>query len=133
MVLGIQWLSTLGDMKCNFKELRMEFVYKKRKMVLRETPKSTLEWMLNNKQNKILKQGNQSEFSSMQLCVFPSPEVSLMRLEGLQSEVHEVLEGFDDVFVILKELPPIKPCDHKIPLMEGTNPVNVRLYTHPPT
>ncbi|GKD39734.1 gypsy/ty3 retroelement polyprotein [Tanacetum coccineum] len=29
MILGIQWLSTLGDIKCNFKELRMEFVYKK--------------------------------------------------------------------------------------------------------
>ncbi|GJZ77167.1 reverse transcriptase [Tanacetum coccineum] len=26
MILGIQWLSTLGDIKCNFKELRMEFM-----------------------------------------------------------------------------------------------------------
>ncbi|GKG24459.1 reverse transcriptase, partial [Tanacetum coccineum] len=54
MVLGIQWLSTLGDIKCNFKDLRMEF---------------NMEWMTNNKHAKILKKTNHPEYSSMQLCV----------------------------------------------------------------
>ena len=27
MVLGIQWLSTLGQIMCDFKELKMQFVY----------------------------------------------------------------------------------------------------------
>ncbi|GKF83108.1 hypothetical protein Tco_0244764, partial [Tanacetum coccineum] len=31
MVLGIQFLSTLGDIKCNFQELRMEFKYNGKK------------------------------------------------------------------------------------------------------
>ena len=50
MVLGIIWLSTFGNIKCNFKDLRMEFVYNQKKMVLRGTPKSNLEWMSTNKQ-----------------------------------------------------------------------------------
>ncbi|GJY27247.1 hypothetical protein Tco_0401973 [Tanacetum coccineum] len=35
MVLGIQWLATLGKIKCNFKELRMEFVHNNKKFIIR--------------------------------------------------------------------------------------------------
>ncbi|GJU01292.1 RNA-directed DNA polymerase like protein [Tanacetum coccineum] len=104
MIFGIQWLSTLGDIKCNFEELRMEFVYKSKKMVLRGTPKSNSEWMTGNKQNKMERQCKQPAFSSMQLCVFPSAEVSLMRMEGisedLQPELQDVVEEFADVFAV---------------------------------
>ncbi|GJX28487.1 retrovirus-related pol polyprotein from transposon 17.6 [Tanacetum coccineum] len=137
MVLGIQWLSTLGDIKCNFKDLRMEFVYKGKKMVLRGTPKSNMEWMTNNKQAKILKKTNHPEYSSMQLCVFSGPEISLMRLEGIPTEVkpefQTVIQEFEEVFSLPTVLPPNRSCDHKIPLLEGSQPVNVRPYRHPPT
>nr|GEW35483.1 gypsy/Ty3 retroelement polyprotein [Tanacetum cinerariifolium] len=32
-VLGIQWLSTLGNIKCNFKELKMQFLYNNTKEI----------------------------------------------------------------------------------------------------
>ncbi|GKC81123.1 glycoside hydrolase, catalytic domain-containing protein, partial [Tanacetum coccineum] len=92
MILGIQWLSTFGDIKCNFKELRMEFVYKSKKIA----------------------------------------KFSLMRIEGiledLQPEFQGVVEEFDDIFAVTKELPPSRPCDYRIPLLEGTNPINIRPY-----
>ncbi|GKD81650.1 reverse transcriptase [Tanacetum coccineum] len=44
-VLGIQWLAILRDIKCNFSQLKIEFVYNKRRMVLRGAPKTTLQWM----------------------------------------------------------------------------------------
>nr|GEZ28980.1 hypothetical protein [Tanacetum cinerariifolium] len=135
MILGIQWLSTLDDIK--FKELRMEFMYENKKMVLRGTPKSNSEWMSNHRQNNVERQGKQPEFSSMQLCVYPSLEISLMKMEGtskeMQSELQQIVEEFADVFAVPKELPPNRPCNHRIPLLEGTNPVNIRPYRHPPT
>ncbi|GKA24846.1 hypothetical protein Tco_0710879 [Tanacetum coccineum] len=45
MVLGIQWLVTLGDIKCNFSQLRMEFMYKNKRMTLRGTPKAAIQWL----------------------------------------------------------------------------------------
>ncbi|GKF49748.1 reverse transcriptase [Tanacetum coccineum] len=35
MVLGIQWLATLGDIRFNFQELRMDFKYNGKKVLLR--------------------------------------------------------------------------------------------------
>nr|GEW98703.1 nodulin MtN21 /EamA-like transporter family protein [Tanacetum cinerariifolium] len=51
----------------------------------------------------------------------------------LQPELQGVVEEFADVFALPKELPPSRPCDHRIPLLEGTNPINVKPYRHPPT
>ncbi|GJZ55666.1 transposable element [Tanacetum coccineum] len=97
-------------------------------MVLRGTPKSNSEWMTGNKQNKMERQSKQPEFYFMQLCVFPSTKFSLMRIEGiledLQPELQGVVEEFANVFAVPKELPPIRPCDYRIPLLEGTNPIN---------
>ncbi|GKC38323.1 reverse transcriptase [Tanacetum coccineum] len=42
MVLGIQWLATLGDMQCNFKKLIMKFNHKGRQLVLRGMSKTHL-------------------------------------------------------------------------------------------
>ncbi|GJY77978.1 reverse transcriptase [Tanacetum coccineum] len=39
MVLGIQWLSTLGNINCNFKNLTMKFNYQGKKVVLRGSQK----------------------------------------------------------------------------------------------
>ncbi|GJV67266.1 reverse transcriptase [Tanacetum coccineum] len=75
-------------------------------MVLEGTPKSNMEWMTNKKQAKILKKTNHPEYSSMQLCVFSEHEISLMRFEGIPTEVKPEL---------------------------SSQPVNVRPYRHPPT
>ena len=138
MVLGIQWLSTLGDIKCSFKDLEMEFVDKGTKMALRGTPKSDMEWMGGRKQDKNIRQNvKQAELSSMQLHVYPSTGMTHMNMEGMeinnQSELNEVVPQFSDVFEVPKELPPRREHDHRIPLIEGTLRVNIRPYRDPPT
>jgi len=45
MVLGVQWLSTLGSILWNFEDLTMEFFFKGRRHKLRDAKKSEVEWL----------------------------------------------------------------------------------------
>nr|GEV17910.1 reverse transcriptase [Tanacetum cinerariifolium] len=65
MVLGIQWLATLGDIQCNFKKLIMKFNHKGRQLVLTGITNTHVHWMGNEGLMK------QAELSSMALCVLP--------------------------------------------------------------
>ena len=54
MVFEVQWLSTLGSILWNFEEVKMEFTYKGKRLVLRGTKKSDMEWMGGKKVQKLL-------------------------------------------------------------------------------
>ena len=90
MVLGIQWLATLGKILLDFQDLTMDFKYNKRRMMLRGTKNSFVNWM----QGKYVGSGaqlKQAELSSMMLCVYPK---ELWKVEGVSEvnpEVKEVL------------------------------------------
>ncbi|GJV03303.1 gypsy/ty3 retroelement polyprotein [Tanacetum coccineum] len=133
MVLRIHWLSTLGNIISNFKELRMEFKHNGRKVVLRGTYKSELQWIQGR---KIVIQTPRMELSSMILCVYPTTTLNMLVVEETK-EVPEVIStliaNFTDVFAIPTVLPPSRPCDHKIPLKDGTFPINSRPYNTTPT
>ncbi|GKC95235.1 retrotransposon-related protein [Tanacetum coccineum] len=116
MVLGVQWLATLGDIMWNFTSLTMQFQHEGRHVALRGTTKSPMQC----------------------LCV---PATSVMSLDvtykpvfGVTEEqaLSELLKEFEDVFALPTSLPPQRQRDHIIPLKEGVIPVNIRPYKHPP-
>ncbi|GKB83583.1 putative mitochondrial protein [Tanacetum coccineum] len=92
MVLGIQWLATLGDMQCNFKKLIMKFNHKGRQLVLRGMNNTHVHWMQGNE--RMLKQ---AELSFMALCVYP---VQLCQMESVGSVFAEVEQELMDSGVI---------------------------------
>ncbi|GKB74012.1 transposon ty3-G gag-pol polyprotein, partial [Tanacetum coccineum] len=127
IVLGIQWLATLGDMQFNFKKLIMKFNHKGRQLVLREMNNTHVQWMQGNK--GILKQ---AELSSMALCVYPVQLCQMESVRNVSAEVEQVLTQFAKVFKVPKDLPPQRSHNYQIPLMPNTPPINVRPYRHPP-
>ncbi|GJT79236.1 reverse transcriptase domain-containing protein [Tanacetum coccineum] len=73
----------------------------------------------------------------MVLCIYPELVFNIISATtlGIQSAptvLNPLLEEYDDVFAIPKELPPFRSHDHKIPLKEGTPPINIKPYRHPP-
>jgi hypothetical protein len=133
MVLGIQWLSTLGDMLCNFLDLKMEFMYHGKKVVLRGTKKASLQWM---KGSKMHIQTPCAELSYMALCLYPTASLNMVSMSDIvevPKEISLLIDKYPDVFAIPTTLPPQRSFDHKIPLKEGTMPINSKPYRHPLT
>lgn len=50
----------------------------------------------------------------------------------IPDSIKHVLDRFQEVFQEPTVMPPVRNCDHKIPLMEGARPVNLRPYRHTP-
>jgi hypothetical protein len=48
------------------------------------------------------------------------------------AEIQSVIAQFSEVFEEPTGLPPRRACDHKIPLIQGAQPVNTRAYRHKP-
>ncbi|GKA55906.1 protein ABC transporter 1, mitochondrial [Tanacetum coccineum] len=105
MVLGIQWLATLGDIKCNFSQLKIEFVYNRRRMVLRGAPKTTLQWMEGKNQERKVEGVPHAEL--LMLSVFPNASIQLLCLTNksqvVPKELQKVVDQYDNVFAVPKE------------------------------
>nr|GEV60360.1 retrovirus-related Pol polyprotein from transposon 297 family [Tanacetum cinerariifolium] len=50
-----------------------------------------------------------------------------------EQALSELLEEFKVVFALPTTLPPQRHLDHRIPLKEGSIPINIRPYKHPPS
>ncbi|GJT50738.1 transposon ty3-I gag-pol polyprotein [Tanacetum coccineum] len=109
LVLGIQWLSTLGNIQWNFQELKMEFMF----------------------------QGKKDAYLNSICCVEPSATLHLIQCGddhelSRNTELQALLDEYVDVFEEPKTLPPHRSFDHQILLKKGDVNVNIRPYRYPP-
>ncbi|KAG8067900.1 hypothetical protein GUJ93_ZPchr0005g15565 [Zizania palustris] len=51
---------------------------------------------------------------------------------NIPSEIQRIIADFEDLFEAPMGLPPKRYCDHRIPLIEGSPPINVRPYRYNP-
>ena len=136
MVLGIQWLETLGEIKWDFRELRMEFKIQGRKHVLRgSTSQVDLKIVDSKQMNKLLTSSSECsliQLNNIQIDLLQcfSNYVNMEQQESIPEVIQELLTHFDHLFQEPSQLPPHRTHDHRIPLKEGINAVNVRPYKH---
>lgn len=144
VVLGMQWLTTIGDVKWNFGELRMEFLQNDKKVVLRGMKQHGLQLVKRKKMQQILQKPQQ--VASAQLCLIRllgepamEQEAELLAVRTTsdkeevcdQSALSKLLSEYEELFQEPTELPPRRLHDHKIPLKPDTQPINVRPYRYP--
>ncbi|KAL8099697.1 hypothetical protein AgCh_032096 [Apium graveolens] len=103
VVLGVKWLSTLGPILLDFNSLNMTFC-------------------LNDK--RVTWQGKLVEANHLQ--------VHMLKEETKHAlEMGRLLADFSNIFQEPKGIPPPRSCDHKLTLLNGSEPVVVRPYRYP--
>lgn len=142
LVLGVQWLSTLGPILWDFLNPRMEFTLNGTKNVLRGVTKNSCKVIKGSTFNKLMLQ--QPQIAVIQLREVTAdnsqslqPSSLLSHLSAAQSDMENdprlqaLLSDFSTLFEEPVELPPFRDgFDHRIPLESGANPVNLRPYCY---
>ncbi|XP_017434719.2 uncharacterized protein LOC108341562 [Vigna angularis] len=134
VVLGIEWLVTLGDITWNFDKLTMQFSVQGKRMVLRGTTDIGLKTARKRQLQKTITGG--VHLSLLQLCdqdndfLFHSLTTHA-DCQLIPNSIEALLLQFHDIFQEPTTLPPTRPGhDHKIPLVTGANPINKRPYRY---
>ncbi|KAH0673763.1 hypothetical protein KY290_026811 [Solanum tuberosum] len=107
MVLGIQWLITLGDIMWNIRRLKMEFTFMGAQNFLK---RNTICCSKDGSSGQHGQVANKTSRALYDFCI---------------------LEEYSDLFEVPKYLPPSRLHDHKIMLQDGTFPINIRPYRYP--
>jgi hypothetical protein len=126
VVLGIQWLQSLGTMAFSFQELFRKFSLEGKEIELRSIKGKLGKVISSIGMTKFLKKGNQGVITQLCSlnCQTSDPYIPLY-LQGIIDKHSKVFED------IPKGLPPTQNHDHGIQLIPGSVPPNITLYRYP--
>nr|XP_033512573.1 uncharacterized protein LOC117277249 [Nicotiana tomentosiformis] len=134
VVLGVQWLLTLGDIKMNFRKLTMEFWYKGRKHLFRGAGSQV---KVQETKKLVKHAGDLSQLCMIKVVPMGSAEEQWYAFkveEEPETDVRlvQLLAEYSRLFEEPAELPPSRGVfDHRIVLQNETGPMNKRPYRHP--
>ena len=134
VVLGIDWLSTLGSIQADFSIPNIDFTHNNQQITLQAstspTPSATTyhqfcHYLSNNSiaSLHLLSVENQPSSSTNTTIAHPSSP-----LDNLPSPIQSLLQKYHTIFQKPHGLPQHRPHDHHIPLLPDTPPIKVKPY-----
>ena len=132
VILGIQWLETIGGTYINWKMQLMKFRLGNRTVLIRGDPTlgkalvslKAMIWTIKHEKHGVYMELSQVEAAAVESELQNS-------LAALPKELGEVLDKFQQLFQSPTGLPPIRGHDHAIIVREDLEPVNVQPYRYP--
>ncbi|KAJ0668240.1 putative nucleotidyltransferase, Ribonuclease H [Helianthus annuus] len=123
VVLGVQWLKTLGPVEIDYQNLTLGFKLAGATHILQGIKSSEL---------KVIPA---TELMGLQGSVFllqiEQPHTDSFSTQTPCLAIRKLLKQFDRVFREPEGLPPIRSQDHQIPLIADARPVSTRPYRQP--
>jgi hypothetical protein len=125
IVLGVEWLHTLGPILMDFKELTMQFQLEEQQYKFQGITTGSSEIISSHCMEKLLKKGHSGIIAQLH-------SIHVVETTFVHPNLQSILSSHQVVFTTPKELPPSRGVhDHSIPLILGSFPPNVRPYSHP--
>ncbi|XP_061999331.1 uncharacterized protein LOC133716671 [Rosa rugosa] len=124
LLLGAPWLDSLGFVGWHFSEKLMVFTSNGKCHILQGIVNSPMT-SPSVAQAEIMGLLPPDQLDLSPIDIGPD-SVASVHIKAIQS----LLDHFHDLFTPCLGLPPQRPIDHKITLLEGTNPINVRPYRY---
>ncbi|KAL5701100.1 hypothetical protein ACHQM5_026475 [Ranunculus cassubicifolius] len=127
LVLGVQWLKTIGPVLMDFDKLQMSFTYQGNQLTLQgnQTTKQ-IQFMSMSAIQKYV-QNNPNGVWGVLFAVATTDRIP----EHIPPEIAAVLEEFAEVFQEPHSLPPSRSHDHRIVLKPEATPIAARPYRYP--
>ena len=128
MILGVDWLRKHSPLQMDF--ILMEIRITTPKKTLVTFVDETVPWErppeIVDTADKVMDQAVCGFFLFTTACSEP-----IAAAQQVPQELQPVLQKYEKIFSSPTGLPPSRPCDHRIPLVEGTKVVNQRPYRVP--
>lgn len=128
IVLGVQWLKTLGPVLTDYEQLTMQFMKDGTRVLLKGEPKASPSQSSLHQLKRLVATHSVDTYYHIQLIPSepPSPTQPVFN-----PQLESLLQQYQHLFSTPSNLPPPRPTDHRISLKNGSNPVNVRPYRYP--
>ncbi|KAL0551289.1 hypothetical protein IC582_010375 [Cucumis melo] len=133
IILGMQWLHTLGVTEVDWRKLTLTFIQNGKKVALRGDPSLT---KVRVSLKHMMKTGTEYDQGFLIECRALEGGIAFAELYGIDAvpTIHKsiptVLAKYEDIFYWPGGLPPHRAIEHHIHLKKGTNLVNVRPYRY---
>ncbi|CAJ2665277.1 unnamed protein product [Trifolium pratense] len=136
VVLGVQWLQTLGPFVSDFTIPSMQFYHQDSLLTITGTKPSSVTLASYNQINRMLHTNLIATFHS--ITIIPSqvssnspPIPDTQTTQSLHPDLQAVLQPYIHIFNQPQGLPPNRPHDHHIHLTPAAPPVNIKPYRYP--
>jgi len=139
VVLGIEWLRTLGSIQADFSIPNIAFTHQDQHITLQAKPNPIPTGASYHQFRQFLSTRAMASLHLLSMEHQPNPtlpiEISLQTpsspLYDLPFPIQSLLLHHKTIFQAPQGLLPSRPHDHHIPLIPNTNPINVRPYRYP--
>ncbi|XP_008239126.1 PREDICTED: uncharacterized protein LOC103337735 [Prunus mume] len=131
IVLGVQWLRTLGPILWDFERLTMKFWHGNEQICLSSSKPQPPQPISCQQMDKLLHSGCYGVILCAVECenmAKPAEDLSSPQ----QHELQALLDSFSAVFGTPTTLPLVREHDHRIPLISGCKPPSIRPYAYGP-